>query len=114
MSDNKPAPLATDNFHLDFPARMADGRQFTDYRSNCLLNLPERNMTTYQYRQYLTANAEKIMNNYTTINNYITGCKECSDYEIVPAYLAVNCNKETCTRDINNQSGVGIYYVNNN
>ena len=28
----------TDNVELDFPARMADGRMFTDYRQNCLLN----------------------------------------------------------------------------
>ena len=42
-----------DNFHLDFPARMADGRQFTDYRSSCYVNLPEQDMTTYQYRQFL-------------------------------------------------------------
>ena len=27
----------TDNYELDFPARMSDGRQFTDYRQNCLL-----------------------------------------------------------------------------
>jgi|TARA_B110001469_G_scaffold105784_1_gene105297 hypothetical protein len=114
MSNNKPAPLATDNFHLDFPARMADGRQFTDYRPSCLLNLPEKNMTTFQYRQYLTHNANKIMGNYNDINKAITGCKVCSDYEIVPAYLAVECNKNTCTRSINDKSGVGMYFVNNN
>ena len=28
----------TDNVELDFPARMNDGRQFTDYRPNCYLN----------------------------------------------------------------------------
>ena len=28
----------TDNVELDFPARMADGRMFTDYRQNCLFN----------------------------------------------------------------------------
>ena len=28
----------TDNFFVDFPARMSDGRQFTDYRPNCLMN----------------------------------------------------------------------------
>ena len=28
----------SDNFHSDFPARMADGRHFTDYRANCILN----------------------------------------------------------------------------
>jgi hypothetical protein len=28
----------SDNVNLDFPARMADGRTFTDYRSNCIMN----------------------------------------------------------------------------
>ena len=28
----------TDNVELDFPARMSDGRMFTDYRQNCILN----------------------------------------------------------------------------
>ena len=28
----------SDNVELDFPARMADGRMFTDYGQNCLLN----------------------------------------------------------------------------
>ena len=27
-----------DNVELGFPARMSDGRQFTDYRPNCYLN----------------------------------------------------------------------------
>ena len=27
-----------DNFHADFPARMADGRFMTDFTSNCILN----------------------------------------------------------------------------
>ena len=28
----------SDNVNLDFPARMADGRTFTDYRPNCVMN----------------------------------------------------------------------------
>ena len=58
---------ATDNFNLDFPARMSDGRQFTDYRSTCYLNIPEQKMSTYQYRQFLKHNAEKIMGNFNNI-----------------------------------------------
>ena len=104
----------TDNFHLNFPARMSDGRQFTDYRSSCYVNLPEQDMTTYQYRQFLKHNGEKIRNNFIDINKAVTGCKDCSDYEIVPAYLALTCNDKECTRSINNESGVGIYFVDNN
>jgi hypothetical protein len=105
---------ATDNFHLDFPARMADGRQFTDYRSSCYVNLPEQSMTTYQYRQFLKHNAEKIMNNFETINEHISGCDVCSDYDIVQPHLALTCDGESCNRSINDHAGVGIYYVDNN
>ena len=105
---------ATDNFHLDFPARMADGRQFTDYRSSCYVNLPEQSMTTYQYRQFLKHNAEKIMNNFETINEHVSGCDVCSDYDIVQPQLALTCDGESCTRSINDKAGVGIYYVDNN
>ena len=105
---------ATDNFHLDFPARMSDGRQFTDYRSSCLINLPEQEMTTYQYRLFLKHNAEKIMNNFQSINESVSGCDKCSDYGIVQPYLALTCDGENCNRQINDSAGVGIYYVDNN
>jgi len=105
---------ATDNFHLDFPARMSDGRQFTDYRSTCYLNMPEQKMSTHQYRLFLKHNAEKIMKNFNDINETISGCSECSDYEIVPSYLGVTCDGEQCNREININSGVGIYFKDNN
>ena len=104
----------TDNFHLDFPARMSDGRQFTDYRSSCYVNLPEQKMTTYQYRQFLKHNAEKIMNNFETINEHVSGCDVCSDYDIVQPYLALTCDGEQCIREINDHAGVGIYFKDNN
>jgi len=51
----------TDNVELDFPARMNDGRQFTDYRPNCYLNNQlGQNMGSWQYRYYLTNNAAEI------------------------------------------------------
>ena len=29
---------ALDNVNQAYPARMSDGRQFTDYRANCIMN----------------------------------------------------------------------------
>ena len=44
---------------------MADGRHFTDYRPNCYLNNSMRadNQTfnSFQYRMFLTQNAERLM-----------------------------------------------------
>ena len=51
----------TDNVELDFPARMSDGRQFTDYRQNCLLNNNlSQGKGSWEYRNYLTQNAVQL------------------------------------------------------
>ena len=107
-------------FRLDFPSRMSDGRQLSDYRSSCLYNLPEQDMTTYQYRLFLKQHADEIMNNYTTINDFISNpewnnnkCKTCSDYEISSSYLPLTCSKNECITSIDKHAGVGDYYVDN-
>ena len=108
-------------FRLDFPSRMSDGRQLSDYRSSCLYNLPEQDMTTYQYRLFLKHNANDIMNNYTTINDFISNpewnnnkCKTCSDYQISSSYLPLTCSGNECITSIDKDAGVGDYYVDNN
>ena len=51
----------TDNFFKDFPARMSDGRFITNYSPNCQQNLIyQNNMTSWQYRAYLTKMANQI------------------------------------------------------
>jgi hypothetical protein len=45
------------------PARMDDGRHFTDYRPRCAIHEELRSgkqMSNYDYRMYLTENATKI------------------------------------------------------
>ena len=52
---------ATDNYVMDFPARMSDGRQFTDYRQNCIVNNEiSKGMSSWEYRNFLTNNAGEI------------------------------------------------------
>ncbi len=109
-----------DRFQLDFPGHMNDGRQLTDYRSSGLYNLPEKQMSTYKYRLFLKHNADKFINNYNTINDFISNpnwddnkCKTCSDYQISPSYLPLICDNN-CTTEINKRAGVGDYYVDNN
>ena len=126
MSDNtflqaESDPMRVDErFRLDFPSKMSDGRQLTDYRSNCLINLMEKNMTTYQYRLFLKHNTDEIMNNYMNINTFINNpnwnpekCTTCSDTMIAASYLPFSCNGEQCITDINKTAGVGDYFVNN-
>ena len=51
----------TDNVELDFPARMSDGRQFTDYRQNCIINNNiSKGMGSWEYRNYLTNNSNEL------------------------------------------------------
>jgi len=101
-------------FVLDFPTRMNDGRQFTDFRSSCYTNLPEQSMSTYQYRQYLKHNAEKIMSNSIGINESLSTCSQCSDYDIVKPDLPLTCNANDCFTQIDKNVGGGAYFVDNN
>ena len=51
----------SDNVNLDFPARMADGRIFTDYRPNCVMNYamsPGKN--SFELRYHLTHNGMQL------------------------------------------------------
>ena len=51
--------MATDNFK-DFPARMSDGRAFTDYTPNCLTNKKISDKSdSYKYKQEINNNEEK-------------------------------------------------------
>ena len=49
----------SDNVNLDFPARMADGRTFTDYRANCIMNHElsgAKNSFVYRYFLFTNSN----------------------------------------------------------
>ena len=100
----------SDNFKKNFSARMADGREFTDYRSSCYLDNNENNMTTYLYRQYLTNNAEKIMLN----NTRNADVSRSNNNSIIPDYKYENtCNKNSCNITMKNKNGIGFYNNNN-
>ncbi len=64
------------------PARMSDGRHFTDYRPNCSLdgNIRTQNNihSSFEFRSFLQENANKLMelNRSSAINN--NGCSSCS------------------------------------
>lgn len=84
----------------DCPARMADGRHFTDYRPNCYLNnlirIQNNIFSNFHYREFMSQNGEKLiqMNRVNAVEK--NGCKSCStngtpyeylvrDSETVPA-----------------------------
>ena len=76
----------SDNVELDFPARMNDGRMFTDYRQNCILNNSiSKKMDSWEYRDYLINNAAQIHNNFMNNLEASVKCTKCSDNTVLPA-----------------------------
>tara|TARA_B110001469_G_C9620223_1_gene309043 strand:- start:1063 stop:1449 length:387 start_codon:yes stop_codon:yes gene_type:complete len=93
---------------MDFPAIMQDGRLYTDYKSSCIMNGPSLGMTSFEYRNYLTRNADKIIKNNTKIVNEMAECGQCSDYSVFPPYETLNCNTDKCIQNIQNYDGLGL------
>lgn len=66
----------SNNIHFDFPPIMSDGRNFTKWQPGAVINqqIREENSikTNWQYRQYLTENANSIIK-----SNQIEACDEC-------------------------------------
>ena len=65
------------------PLRMDDGRHFTDYRANNFINSDVRYgqgiLTGSHYRQFLTRNAVKLMNNNSSAAWKLNGCGPCKN-----------------------------------
>ena len=66
----------SNNIHFDFPPIMADGRNFAKWQPGSVINLQlreENNIkSNWQYRQYLTENANSIIK-----ANQLEACDEC-------------------------------------
>ncbi len=91
------------------PARMSDGRHFTDYRPRCAVTyeLQPNPMSAYNYRMYLNENAEKIMeknrDNVSRDNTYDSCVKDLYSVTHVE-----KCNSQTCSFTPLNANGVGF------
>tara|TARA_B100000700_G_scaffold326679_1_gene438947 strand:- start:473 stop:802 length:330 start_codon:yes stop_codon:yes gene_type:complete len=99
----------SDNHQLDFPARMSDGRQFTDFRSNCYMNnLLGQRMGSWEYRTYLTRNANDVHNQLLKEIQNETACTSCSGAEIPDVKTVVDCTQQnTCYYSIKDNQGLG-------
>lgn len=76
---------------------MQDGRSFTDYRSRCAAL--ESNMSTNDYRKYLTENAVGIMDQMAARARGVVPqpCYLKSESgTMVPEMSYVQCNAKTC------------------
>jgi hypothetical protein len=94
----------SNNKHFGCPPRMADGRHFTDYRPNCHINNIIRTgndvMNSFQYRAFLTRNADQLMDlnrNYACKKNCCGPCQEpYHSVNTLPEVNKVKCNAHNC------------------
>lgn len=113
----------SDNKHFGCPPRMSDGRHFTDYRPSCDINSAIRGdnsiPSSFQYRNFLQQNAEKLLNlnrKHACMKNCCGPCGE--PFEpgtMLPEKYMVNCDANTCTRVLNDPQGLGdgrVYFTN--
>ncbi len=72
----------SNNKYFNCPARMDDGRTFTDYRPNCYVNnlirMKNNVRGSYEYRQFLIHNAENLMEVNNIYNSEKNGCHPCN------------------------------------
>lgn len=94
---------------------MADGRHFTDYRPRCDINyLYPRDvaMSSYDYRMYLTHNAENIMSKDREAAYRKNVCGPCMEpYEVgtmLPEQTMIECNTQSCRFRVNDPNGLGL------
>lgn len=109
----------SDNKFFRCPARMSDGRHFTDYRPNChinnLISNPNGIQNSHEQRLFLTRNAKQIMAQNLEISTERNGCGPCSQIPgrswsqgtMLPARYVVSCDGNKCERKEVNPRGLG-------
>lgn len=102
--DNIECYKTSNNKHFGCPPRMADGRHFTDYRPSCHINNIIRTgnnvMNSFQYRQFLTRNANELMDvnrQYACKKNCCGPCQEpYHSINTLPEVNKVKCDAHNC------------------
>lgn len=105
----------SNNKYFGCPPRMADGRHFTDYRPSCDVNstiqMDNKIKNSFEYRNFLQQNAEKLANinrKFACEQNCCSPCKEpFANTTMLPEKYKVECNEDTCTRVLNDINGLG-------
>ena len=109
----------SENKNRDCPARMSDGRLFTDYRMRCDVNFSKelrqvgKPNDSYNYRQFLIKNADDIMGNIRDAAYKHARCGPCMEPfntgTMLPEHEKDTCNARTCERNIvGNGWGIGV------
>lgn len=104
----------SDNKSFQCPAKMADGRAFTDYKPRCAVLsslLQDKPMNTYELRQHMINNAEAIMQQKREYASRMNSCGPCvqpwNQGTMLPEQTMVRCNESTCSVSKTNANGLG-------
>ena len=101
----------SNNKYFECPARMSDGRIFTDYRGsayvNDLIRYTNQINSNYDYRMFLTHNANQIMNLNNTYTKDKVQCTDCNFQEVPFQQECVYNQTAPKCRELN-KNGVGL------
>lgn len=98
------------------PARMQDGRMFTDYRPRCMINTElmsglDKDMvkSSYESRMYLQNNAEEIMEQQRNLAFDKVRCTRPQEDigTMLPEQYTVKCDAVSCQRTQSAPNGLG-------
>lgn len=109
---------SSDNRYSNCPPKMSDGRMFTDYRPRCVANFAASHIegnfdlpNSYEYRQFLTANASAIMDKDRQAaykNNYCGPCMNpYNEGTMLAEKSMVKCDASKCSFYGNDPNGLG-------
>jgi len=102
------------NKYANCPPRMADGRNFTDYRPRCFQQyvVDKKLMNSFDQRMYLTQNAEYLMKKNATTAYLQNRCGPCEEpYDVgtmLPERVQQVCDANSCTFNITDPYGLGL------
>ena len=103
----------SDNKHFGCPPRMADGRNFTDYRPHCYVDnliIAENGINnSFNYRNFLQQNATQLMEinrKYSCNKNCCLPCNQ-GNGTMMPEANKMICDKNTCRLVSNDPNGLG-------
>jgi len=102
----------SNNKYFDCPARMDDARAFTDWRPSSsvddMIRYSNNVMSSYEYRQFLIHNGNKIMNVNMKYTEDKLGCNNCTA-KPVPFQTVCNINTKDSVCQMVDPNGIGIY-----
>lgn len=100
----------SNNKYFNSPALMSDGRTFTDYRPKCVVNyelLKKNNIkSSYEYRQFLISNSNKLMKLNKDIN-YKKNNSETCNASPIPLESVCTIDGYTSMCENVNRNGIG-------